>query len=501
VIGYDPMLAGIQVVQASVMVVLFAGVIVLGLLAGRWRKGDLRQLDEWALGGRKFGGFLTWFLQGGSVYTTYSFIAIPALVFGAGAAGFYALPFLIITYPVAFIFLPRLWQLSHDQGYVTSSDFVRDRFGHPLLSLLVTVTGIVAILPYAALQVYGIEVSIAQVGLPVTASLWTAFVFLAIVTYVSGLRSATLIAVVKDVLIWITVLVAVIYIPIRLGGYAHIFNSLPRSSLTLAPDQLTDYSTLAIGSALFLFLYPHTITGALSAKSRFVVQRNTVFLPIYTIMLGLLAILGYVAREAHVHVNPVYGANDAIPALFDSMFPAPFAGFALAAIAIGALVPAAMMAIAASNLFSRNIWTEYVHPRASSEEQAHVSKITSLFIKLGAVLFVVVAPTTYVVNFQLAGGVWMLQVLPAVLLALFLTWLDGRAAVAGWVVGMAIGTWLLLLVHFKTTSYSVDLFGRHVLIYIGILAVLANIVVALVGSALGAAERRRTAASLPPLTP
>src|SRR6202050_1733073 len=406
------MLAGIQVVQASVMVVLFAGVIVLGLLAGRWRKGDLRQLDEWALGGRKFGGFLTGFLQGGSVYTTYSFIAIPALVFGAGAAGFYALPFLIITYPVAFIFLPRLWQLSHDpgdvtssgfvgarfapparwqpshdQGYVTSRDFVRDRFGHPLLSLLVTVTGIVAILPYAALQVYGIEVSIAQVGLPVTASLWTAFVFLAIVTYVSGLRSATLIAVVKDVLIWITVLVAVIYIPIRLGGYAHIFNSLPRSSLTLAPDQLTAYSTLAIGSALFLFLYPHTITGALSAKSRFVVQRNTVFLPIYTIMLGLLAILGYVAREAHVHVNPVYGANDAIPALFDSMFPAPFAGFALAAIAIGALVPAAMMAIAASNLFSRNIWTEYVHPRASSEEQAHVSKITSLFIKLGAVLF------------------------------------------------------------------------------------------------------------------
>lgn len=82
---------------------------------------------------------------------------------------------------------------------------------------------------------------------------------------------------------------------------------------------------------------------------------------------------------------------------------------------------------------------------------------------------------------------------------MFLTWLDGRAAVAGWVVGMVIGTWLLLLVHFKTTSYSVNLFGHHVLIYIGILAVLANIVVALVGSALGAAARRRTAAPLPTL--
>lgn len=476
------MLANIQVVQSTVIVALFAGVTFLGLMAGRWRKGDLRQIDEWALGGRKFGGFLTWFLQGGSVYTTYSFIAIPALVYGAGAAGFYALPFLVIAYPIAFTFLPRLWQHAHDHGYVTSSDYVRERFGSPLLSLLVTLTGIVAILPYAALQVYGIEVSIAQVGLPVTASLWIGFGFLAIVTYVSGLRSATLISVVKDVLIWITVLVAVTYIPIRLGGYAHIFGSLPRNSLTLPPGKLTDYSTLAIGSALFLFLYPHTITGALSAKSRFVVQRNSVFLPVYTVMLGLLAILGYVARVALVHTNPAYGANAAIPALFDTMFPAPFAGFALAAIAIGALVPAAMMAIAASNLFSRNVWTEYFHRHANSEEQARVSKIASLFIKLGAVLFVVVAPTTYVVNFQLAGGVWMLQVLPAVLFALFLLWLDGRAVLAGWVVGTGLGTWLLVLVHFKTTSYSVSLFGGHLLIYIGILAVVVNVIVTLAGS-------------------
>ena len=98
------MIASIQAAQAGVIVVLFAGVTVLGLFAGRWRKADLRQIDEWALGGRRFGGFLTWFLQGGSVYTTYSFIAIPAVAFGTGVAGFYALPFLVIAYPVAFIF-------------------------------------------------------------------------------------------------------------------------------------------------------------------------------------------------------------------------------------------------------------------------------------------------------------------------------------------------------------------------------------------------------------
>lgn len=155
----------------------------------------------------------------------------------------------------------------------------------------------------------------AQVGLPVGVSLWTAFVLLAVVTYVSGLRSATLISIAKDVLIWITVLVGVIYIPLRLGGYGHVFSTLPASTLTLPAGQLTNYATLAIGSGLFLFLYPHTVTGALSASSRFVVQRNSVFLPIYTIMLGLLAILGYMARAASVHPNRAYGANAGDPSV------------------------------------------------------------------------------------------------------------------------------------------------------------------------------------------
>lgn len=309
------LIAGIQATQAGVIVALFAGVTVLGLFAGRWRKADLRQIDEWALGGRRFGSVLTWFLQGGSVYTTYSFIAIPAVVFGTGAAGFYALPFLVIAYPVAFVFLPRLWQLAHDNGYVTTSDYVLDRFGSRALALAVTATGLVALIPYTALQVYGIEVCVAQVGLPVDASLWTAFVLLAVVTYVSGLRSATLISIAKDVLIWITVLVGVIYIPLRLGGYGHVFSRLPASTLTLPAGQLTNYATLAIGSGLFLFLYPHTVTGALSASSRFVVQRNSVFLPIYTIMLGLLAILGYMARAASVHPNRAYGANAGDPSV------------------------------------------------------------------------------------------------------------------------------------------------------------------------------------------
>ncbi|MBV8396547.1 MAG: sodium:solute symporter [Actinobacteria bacterium] len=466
------MIGAIETTQAVVVGAAFVLITAVGLGAGRWRKANLDDLDEWALGGRQFGGVLTWFLQGGSVYTTYSFVAVPALVFGGGAIGFFALPYLVIAYVVAFLVVPRLWERAHARGFVTPADFVRDRFDRRLAAA-VTLTGIVATMPYIALQVYGIEICMAQIGLPVQASLWTAFFLLAVVTYLSGLRSATLIAIVKDVFIWVTVVVAVVYIPIHLGGYGHAFARVPAAKLTLPRHLQADYVTLALGSGLALFLYPHTLTGALASRSGGVIRRNSIFLPVYTVMLGLLAILGYLAIAAGVQPVHHYGNNAAVPALFDKVFPGWFAGFGLASIAIGALVPAAMMAIAAANLFARNVWLE-LKPDAGAREQAQVSKIASLVVKFGAVGFVIGVPTTFVINFQLAAGVWILQTLPAVFLGLFWRRLTGTAALAGWAVGTALGTFLLVRVGFATSSYS---FGGTQL-FIGIPALAANLAVA-----------------------
>ena len=72
-----------DVVALAVFVVLFAFVTVLGFLAARWRAGDLDLLHEWGLAGRRFGTVVTWFLLGGDLYTAYTFIAVPALVFGS----------------------------------------------------------------------------------------------------------------------------------------------------------------------------------------------------------------------------------------------------------------------------------------------------------------------------------------------------------------------------------------------------------------------------------
>src|SRR6267142_6480725 len=216
----------------TVFVLLFGLITVLGFVAAYWRRGDLTELHEWGLAGRRLGTVITWFLLGGDVYTAYTFIAVPALVFGAGAIGFFALPYTIIVYPLVFLILPRMWAVAQKHNYITAADFVQGRYGNRWLALAVAVTGIVATMPYIALQLLGLQVVIGAMGvgtggLAGDLPLIIAFVILAAFTYTSGLRAPAMIAVVKDTLIYITVLAMVIVIPIELGGFGEIFASGP----------------------------------------------------------------------------------------------------------------------------------------------------------------------------------------------------------------------------------------------------------------------------------
>ncbi len=494
----------------TVFIVLFLLVTVLGFVAARWRRGDLNRLDEWGLAGRRFGTIVTWFLLGGDLYTAYTFVAVPALVFGAGAIGFFAVPYTLIVYPFVFLVFPRLWSVSHRHGYITASDFVTGRFGSRSLALAVAITGILATMPYIALQLVGIEVVVAAMGFPSGGvigdiPLIIAFAILAAYTYNSGLRAPALIALVKDVLIYVTVIAAVIVIPLHLGGYAGIFAHIPADKLLLtAPTagslgQYSAYATLALGSALALFLYPHAVTGLLSARSRNVIKRNTALLPAYSIALMLIAGLGYMAVAAGVQQNPAYagyfaryGPNFAVPALFMDQFPDWFVGVAFAAIAIGALVPAAIMSIAAANLFTRNIYRDLFNRSLSGTAEATAAKRLSLVIKVGALAFIIFLPVQYAIQLQLLGGVWIIQTLPAIVIGLFTNWFRGRAMTLGWLVGMVVGTSMVASTGFASSIYPLQIGDLTVPGYAALYSLVLNLAVSavttVVMNAMGAAR-------------
>ncbi|GLX01696.1 monocarboxylate uptake permease MctP [Microtetraspora sp. NBRC 16547] len=487
--------------EIVVFAVLFLLVSGMGFVAARWRRADnLASLHEWGLGGRSFGSWITWFLVGGDLYTAYTFVAVPALLFGAGATGFFALPYTVVTYPLVFLVMIRLWSVSHVHGLVTPADFVRARFGSPTLALLVALTGIVATMPYIALQLVGIEAVLKTMGVRGDLPLIIAFAILAAYTYQSGLRAPALIAFVKDALIYLVILVAVIYIPSKLGGWGAIFDAAqakfdatpaPGDGILLNSNNQLQYVTLALGSAMALFLYPHSVTGVLAAKSRDVIKRNMSALPAYSLLLGLIALLGYMAIAAGI--KPIgTDVNTVVPQLFDKMFPDWFAGVAFAAVGIGALVPAAIMSIAAANLFTRNIYREYIRPDATDAQEASVSKIVSLVVKVGAVLFILLIDPQFSIDLQLIGGVIILQTLPSVALGLFGRWFHRAGLIAGWVAGMGSGLVMLYNIanpatkhaHFGGSAFPLEKLGldTKMTVYAGFLALAVNLIVAVLGT-------------------
>ncbi|MEM5312571.1 sodium:solute symporter [Paraburkholderia sp. JHI869] len=476
----------INPIAMGVFIAFFALVTVIGFLAARWKSGDLSQLHEWGLGGRQFGTVISWFLVGGDFYTAYTVIAVPALVYSVGAYGFFALPYTIIVYPFVFAVMPRLWKVAHAKGHITAADYVQGEFGGKWLPAAIALTGIVATMPYIALQLIGMQVVIKGLGVTGELPLIVAFLILALYTYTSGLRAPAMIAFVKDIMIYIVVIAAVCLIPLKLGGYGHVFDMADahfkakggETGILLKPSQFTAYASLALGSALAAFMYPHTMTGVLSSASADTVKKNAIFLPAYTLLLGLIALLGYMAIAAGIQVK---SASDVVPALFGTLFPSWFLGFAAAAIAISALVPAAIMSIGAANLFTRNLWRPLASPNMSATSEASTAKIVSLVVKFGALLFIVALPTKFAIDLQLLGGVWILQIFPAVVFSLFTRRLSSTGVMCGWFVGISLGTALAAVQGLKPV-YTLHVGDSTWPIYIGLIAFVANVAITFVVS-------------------
>ena len=341
-------MSDVSTITFSVFLFFFLLVTVLGFAAARWRRAKaLDNLDEWGLGGRGFGTFIAWFLIGGDLYTAYTFVAVPALLYAGSAIGFFAVPYTIVIYPLIFLFLPRLWSVSHRHGYVTPADFVRGRYDSRGLALVVALTGILATMPYIALQLVGIQVVLEVMGFSADTANWfvkdlplfIAFVVLAAYTYSSGLRAPALIAFVKDALIYIVIFVAVLYLPTQVGGWDSIFSTAtdsfdtfnaenaeaiaagevsPKSCHPGAPAALGLRVARARFGAGAVHVPPLRSPAVLSTRERSVIRRNAALLPAYSFLLGLLALLGFVAIAAGVQVtNP----QQSVPQLFENEFP------------------------------------------------------------------------------------------------------------------------------------------------------------------------------------
>ena len=501
----------------TVFISLFILFVGLGFWSSRFRRGDLSDLGEWALAGRRLGSYLAWFLVGADLYTAYTFIAIPESVFVKGAVYFFAVPYVGMTFGVAMVTMPRLWKIAKKKNYVTAVDMVQDKFNSKSLAIIIALTGIAAELPYIALQIYGMQaVLTVMIGQLVASnaatitevSLIVAFIILAAFTFTSGLRGAVVTAVMKDIIIFATVIVVIVLVPMYIGGFGNAFahmHKLPTGNTTLAPLYLNGFISLSIMSALALYLYPHAINGILSTSSTKKLRMSTALLPLYGIGLALLALFGiliYGSTQALALVHQ-YGAVTMVPDLIYAYFPPWFVGFAFLGIFIGGLVPASIMAISQANLLTRNVIKPF-WKTMNKKTEARLAKYFSIMFKFLALAFIFIIQATYSLQLQLVGGIIILQTLPAIFLALYTTKLEKWSVGTGWAVGMIVGIALLLysnFVQFKFPSIETVFFKFNTplsFLYIGLIALSINLVIAILGSLL--VGKLKSAPSVKPST-
>src|SRR5215469_2390061 len=434
------------------------------------------------------------FLIGADIYTAFAFVALPSGVFVKGA--FYFLTYAAVAFGVALVTMPRLLALSKEKGYITASDFIKDRFGSTTLGVLIAITGIVSLLPYIALQIVGMQ-SVLIVMLSGTTNtqiveeiaLVVAFVVLAAFTYTSGLRGAALTAILKDILVWLTVIALIVVVPLGInGGFSTAFKDVKPSYLTIPDSLVTGYVTIMLGSALALYLYPHAINGVLSSESVHKLRRSTALLPLYAIGLAVMALMGILVYAVPPAMNFLsHFPEDSrgilvVPSLLLYSMPSWFTGISLLGIFIGGLVPAAIMAISQANLLTRNIIKE-IRPNMSASSEIRITKISSTVFKFVALGFVFTIPATYAISLQLLGGILITQTLPAVFLGLYVKSLRKEPLIVGLIVGIVSGIFMVEYTnHFgalTSSLFNIPIFGS---LYVAVVALAFNLIISFGGS-------------------
>lgn len=426
-------------------------VVIVGFIAGR-DKASRSNIEEWSVGGRNFGGLLVWFLIGADIYTAYTFLGLTGYGYSLGAAAFFAVPYVVIAYPIAYYILPKVWEYASKYNLTTLADFARERFQSRTLSVLVALVGIVFLIPYIDLQLNGIVgvVEVAgksQFSNPHTAgdiALIVSFILVAFYTFFSGMRAPAWTSLIKDFMVWIIMLIMVISVPfILFGSWGNMFHT----AITKYPQMLTLHSgahgslwfmTAALISALALFMWPHGAAGALSSRSAEALRKNSIFLPFYNILLFFITFLGIVGYMVLPHKSGGNYANLILLHLIHHTYGNQvLEGLMYATVALASLVPASIMVLAASNLFASNVLKDWLVPNMSEHSRTLTAR-SFVFVMTGLALVFGLLFPNQLISLQLEGTSGMVQIIPAIGLSLYWKKMSGIAVIIGLLAGIAM---------------------------------------------------------------
>lgn len=433
------------------LTVTFGIVVVSSVVAFYAGTRQKMSLEQWTVAGRGFGVLLVWLLMAGEVYTTFAFLGASGWVYSRGAPALYILAYITLAYVVSFFMAPRIWEVGRKYGMQTQSDFFEKRYGSKYLAAFVSLVGIAFIIPYLQLQLTGLGIIVEMAsygGISQGAAMVISFALVAAFVYSSGIRGAAWISIVKDLLLLFAVVFMGIALPyMYFGGIDKMFDALIAAKpahLVLPGSTKVQgdswYISTVLLTSLGFYMWPHLFGAIFSARSGNTLRRNAVFMPLYTITLPFIFLVGFTA----LLVVPGLANGDlSLLTVVQKSFPAWFLGIIGAAGALTAMVPAAVLILAAATLFAKNFWRPMISPGMSDDQVATLAKALVIVVTAIA-LYLAIYSSSTLVSLLLTGYSGVTQFFPGVALGLFWKRVTMPGVFAGLVVGVATVLYLML---------------------------------------------------------
>lgn len=436
----------------TALIIIFATIIIssfVGILAGRRVKMNL---ENWTVAGRQFGIIIIWLLMAGEIYTTFTFLGASGWAYSKGAPTFYILIYGALAYTLSFFILPALWKVGKRHGLHTQPDFFIKRYESRFLGVVVALIGVFCIIPYLQLQLAGlgmiVEVS-SNGAVSSRVAIGISFVLTCAFVYTSGLKGAAWVAIIKDIMMIVAVLIVGIGVPyIYFGGFGKMFRALieQKPNYLVFPGAAPQMDVLWVMSTVLLtglgfYMWPHVFGSAFSAKSAKIVKRNAIIMPFYQIPILLIFMVGFTALLV---IPGLKNGDMAFLALVNKTYPSWFMGFVGAAGAVTAMVPSAILVLFASTLLAKNVYQTGFNPRASEGKVMALSRFMVLVIMTFALFFAIFLPNE-LVPLLIFGYDGVCQFFPGVVFGLFWKRVTKIGVICGLIAGIAVVVILIFL--------------------------------------------------------
>ncbi|WP_129658757.1 sodium:solute symporter family protein [Rothia uropygialis] len=450
-------------------IVMFVVVLLLAVAIGLYsRVGAGKSTADFMVGGRSFGSVMVFIMVVGEVYSIGTIIGFPGGVYANGV-GFavWFMGYILLGYPIGYFLLPLLWKAGRKYNAMTLPDIFRGHFKSRPLELTSALIAVIFLVPWAQLQLTGLEVALNGLGLGLTplATVLIGVGISLVFVLLSGIRAPAFVSFLKDFALIAVILVVAGFVLYKVPNVATIVaDANVGSAHTTIPAGVPMVSTIStlLFQTLGFYMFPFVIQAVLSGKSPISIRRTQIAMPLYMLMYPFILLTSFFAISA---VPGLTGAdtNLAFIEVARQLLPDWLVGLVAGGAALCAIVVLAASALVIGTLFSRNVL-----PHVSEAKQKPLTQVVIFVYLAVSIVLTLVVPTIMgtLINTSYYG---LTQFIVPVVLMIFPT----RVRPGVMAIGLAVGALASIGIYLSGATLG----GLN----IGVPALAANLLVLVIG--------------------